>query len=362
MPILQHKLVMKSIEALHDEALALVPDPASDRGVTAPPAVLHAATPRQDTPINLPKNTSADASADTSADTAQKTASDDDIMARIDQLLKKLDEDDDLAIAPPPVEGPQFEVPRPDTEHMTGDAGHTETANNITTDNLANPDSHVLSDAADHAVENAILDVAVDGVAEDTAGKPFGETDNAATDIVSDNLFVDDQPGKTAADDQTQALADIAAAIYQARQQAVDTVVADASQNNTAPFDMNALSATVADEVRRTVSAVITAELPKMVRDAVGEAIRTLPADARHQPAPTTGIRSAAKKGTARKTAAIKKAVAKKAGTKKAGVKKPAAKKAAGKTTPKNKLSSKKVGAKKAATKKATAKKTAKST
>lgn len=356
---------MKSIEALHDEALALVPDPASNRGVTAPPAVLHAATPPQDTPINLPKNTAADASADTSADTAQKTASDDDIMARIDQLLKKLDQDDDVAIAPPPVEGPQFEVPQPDTEHMTGDAGHTETADNITTDNLANPDSHVLSDAADHADENAILDVAVDGVAEDTAGKPFGETDNAATDTatdtatdnVSDNLFVDDQPGKTAADDQTQALADIAAAIYQARQQAVDTVVADASQNNTAPFDMDALSATVADEVRRTVSAVITAELPKMVRDAVGEAIRTLPADARHQPAPTTGIRSAAKKGTARKTAAIKKAVAKKAGTKKAGAKKPAAKKAAGKTTPKNKLSSKKVGAKKA-----TAKKTTKST
>ena len=366
MPILQHKLVMKSIEALHDEALALVPDPASNRGVTAPPAVLHAATPPQDTPINLPKNTSADASADTSADTAQKTASDDDIMARIDQLLKKLDQDDDVAIAPPPVEGPQFEVPQPDTEHMTGDAGHTETADNITTDNLANPDSHVLSDAADHADENAILDVAVDGVAEDTAGKPFGETDNAATDTatdnVSDNLFVDDQPGKTAADDQTQALADIAAAIYQARQQAVDTVVADASQNNAASFDMDALSATVADEVRRAVSAVITAELPKMVRDAVGEAIRTLPADARHQPAPTTGIRSAAKKGTARKTAAIKKAVAKKAGTKKAGAKKPAAKKAAGKTTPKNKLSSKKVGAKKAATKKATAKKTTKST
>jgi len=335
MPILQHKLVMKSIEALHDEALALVPDPASNRGVTAPPAVLHAATPRQESPLNLPKNTAADASADTSADTAQKTASDDDIMARIDQLLKKLDEDDDVAIAPPPVEGPQQ-----DTEHMTGDADHTKTADNITTDNLANPDSHVLSDAADHADENAILDVAVDGVAEDTAGKPFGETDNAATDTatdnVSDNLFVDDQPGKTAADDQTQALADIAAAIYQARQQAVDTVVADASQNNAVHFDMDVLSAAVADEVRRTVSAVMIAELPQMVRDAVGEAIRALPADVRGQSTPTTGNPSTAKSVTARKTAAIKKAVAKKAvakktGTKKAGTKKPAAKKATSK-------------------------------
>ncbi|MEK9710714.1 MAG: hypothetical protein VW456_10790, partial [Alphaproteobacteria bacterium] len=150
-------------------------------------------------------------------------------------------------------------------------------------------------------------------------------------DIVSDNLFVDDQPGKTAADDQTQALADIAAAIYQARQQAVDTVVADASQNNTAPFDMNALSATVADEVRRTVSAVMIAELPQMVRDAVGEAIRALPADVRGQSTPTTGNPSTAKRVAARKTAAIKKAVAKKTGTKKAATKKPAAKKATSK-------------------------------
>ncbi|GIR33045.1 MAG: hypothetical protein CM15mP46_0400 [Alphaproteobacteria bacterium] len=33
MPILQNKLVMKSIEALHDEALALRPDSASENGV-----------------------------------------------------------------------------------------------------------------------------------------------------------------------------------------------------------------------------------------------------------------------------------------------------------------------------------------
>ena len=108
----------------------------------------------------------------------------------------------------------------------------------------------------------------------------------------------------------------------------VDTVVADASQNPAAPFDMDALSATVADEVRRTVSAVMTAELPQMVRDAVSEAIRTLPADTSHQPKPAPGKTSPAKAGTKRKTSAIKKAV-----TKKATSKKPVAKKATVKKT-----------------------------
>ena len=98
MPILQHKLVMKSIEALHDEALSLMPDTASNRDVTAPPAVLHAATPPQESPIDMPK--------DTSGDVQPETAGEHDIMARIDHLLKKLDEDDDVAIAPLADEGP----------------------------------------------------------------------------------------------------------------------------------------------------------------------------------------------------------------------------------------------------------------
>ena len=108
----------------------------------------------------------------------------------------------------------------------------------------------------------------------------------------------------------------------------VDKVVADTSQSPAAPFDMYALSATVADEVRRTISAVMTAELPQMVRDAVSEAIRTLPADTSHQPEPAPGKTSPAKAGTKRETSAIKKAV-----TKKATSKKPVAKKATVKKT-----------------------------
>ena len=318
---------MKSIEALHDEALSLVPDTARNRGVTAPPAVLHAATPPQESPIDAPK--------DTSEDVPSESASNHDIMARIDHLLKKLDEDDDVAITPRAGEGPQS-----NTGNMTGDAGDTTTADTITIDNLANPNSPVLSDVADHANENARLDVAVDGMAEDTADKAFSKTgDNASDDAIddtSDKIFANDQPVQTAPPDQIQALADIATAIYQARQQTVDTVIADASQNSAVPFDMDLISAAVADEVRRTVSAVMIAELPKIVRDAVGEAIRTLPADARGQSTPTIGNPSVAKSVTPHKTATIKKAgtekaIAKKTGAKKAGSKKPTVKKATSK-------------------------------
>ena len=290
MPILQNKLVMKSIEALHDEALALTPVSASESGVavSSPPAIIHATKSPHDSPVNVP------------------TADGDDIMARIDHLLKKLDEEDDAVITPPPANGPQINTPDA--------ADH---ANSTATDHppiAARPD---LTDEADITSPHESPDSAPD----DTANS--AETDNIKTDDIAA-----DHPTETSSADQDQALADIAAAIYQARQQVVDTVVADASQNPAAPFDMDALSATVADEVRRTVSAVITAELPQMVRDAVSEAIRTLPADTSHQTKPAPGKTSPAKAGTKRKTSAIKKAV-----TKKMASKKPVAKKATVKKT-----------------------------
>lgn len=290
MPILQNKLVMKSIEALHDEALALTPDSASENGVavSSPPAIIHATKSPHESPVNAPATDG------------------DDIMARIDHLLKKLDEEDDAVITPPPANGPQTNTPDA--------ADH---ANSTATDHppiAARPD---LTDEADITSPHESPDSAPD----DTANS--AETDNIKTDDIAA-----DHPIETSSADQDQALADIAAAIYQARQQVVDTVVADASQNPAAPFDMDALSATVADEVRRTVSAVMTAELPQMVRDAVSEAIRTLPADTSHQTKPAPGKTSPAKAGTKRKTSAIKKAV-----TKKVASKKPVAKKATVKKT-----------------------------
>ena len=81
MPILQNKLVMKSIEALHDEALALTPDSASESGVavSSPTVIVNASKSSHESSANAP------------------AADDDDIMARIDHLLKKLDEEDDTA-------------------------------------------------------------------------------------------------------------------------------------------------------------------------------------------------------------------------------------------------------------------------
>ena len=295
MPILQNKLVMKSIEALHDEALALTPDSASENGVavSSPPAIIHATKSPHESPVNAP------------------TADGDDIMARIDHLLKKLDEEDDAVITPPPANGPQTNTPDA--------ADH---ANSTATDHppiAARPD---LTDEADITSPHESPDSAPD----DTANS--AETDNIKTNNIQTDDTAADHPTETSSADQDQALADIAAAIYQARQQVVDTVVADASQNPAAPFDMDALSATVADEVRRTVSAMMTTELPQMVRNAVSEAIRTLPADTNHQPKPAPGKTSPAKAGTKRKTSAIKKAV-----TKKVASKKPVAKKATVKKT-----------------------------
>ena len=130
MPILQHKLVIKSIEALHDEALLLLPDTVSNRGVTAPSAVSHATTPPQESLIAAPK--------DTLSDVPPGLASDRDIMTRIDHLLKKLDEDDDAAITQQADEGPQS-----NTGNLTGDADETSTADTTAIDNSANPDSPV---------------------------------------------------------------------------------------------------------------------------------------------------------------------------------------------------------------------------
>ena len=95
MPILQNKLVMKSIEALHDEALALAPDIAIDSGVNVsfPPAIVHVTKSPHESPMNAPTDYS------------------DDIMARIDHLLKKLDEEDDAAITPPPAVRTEVNTP-----------------------------------------------------------------------------------------------------------------------------------------------------------------------------------------------------------------------------------------------------------
>ena len=128
---------------------------------------------------------------------------------------------------------------------------------------------------------------------------------------------------------QTKALADIAEAIYRHNTKQL-ILTRQTPARITLPFDMGMLSATVADEVRRTVSAVMIAELPQLVRDAVGKEIRELPGNILGQSKPVIGNPSATKSVAARKTAATRKSA-----SKKVGIKKSKAKKALGKTNAK---------------------------
>ena len=319
MPILQNKLVIKSIEALHDEALALMPNTASSAAVSSPTILQSVNTP-QDAQINAPEGKS--------ADEQPEAANNHDIMARIDHLLKKLDEDDGVDIAQPLTKCLQ-----PNNENVIGAVSDTVTSIDKTINNSLNPDKPVLSDDVTHVNVSAPLDVASGGTAGVAATKPLDKTGVHA----GDDMLADDQQGREATPDQAQALADIATAIYQARRQTFDTVVADANPNNANPFDISELSAAVANEVRRTVSSVMTAELPKMVRDAVSEAIREFPTDTRGQSKSIINNQLTAKNVASRKTAAkktpTKKAAKKKTPTKKAAKKKTAAKKAAKKKT-----------------------------
>ena len=128
--------------------------------------------------------------------------------------------------------------------------------------------------------------------------------------------------------DSVQALNDIAAAIHQAQQSQIDGDASPADPDLTPALDMAVLSATIADEVRHSVSAMIAAEMPQMVRQAVVEAIREMPTAAPGQPTPKAARKTRAKPSSANKTPA-KKPPAKETTGKKAVTKKATAKKAA---------------------------------
>jgi len=184
---------MKSIEALHDEALALAPDIASENGVavSSPPAITHATKSPHESPANA-------------------LATDgDDIMARIDHLLKKLDEEDDTAITPPPAKGPETNTPDA-ADHV----------NSTASDHLPISDRPDLTDEADITSPHE----SPDSTPNDTAV-------NAKTNNIQTDDIAADHPTETSSAEQGQALADIAAAIYQARQQVVDTCLINSRGN-----------------------------------------------------------------------------------------------------------------------------------
>ena len=274
MPILQNKLVWKSIEALHDEAVATLPDAAIDISIvkSRPTAILQQSSATK-TPL--------------------KTAGGDDVMARIDQLLGKLDEDNDAATA-------QSAPPANDQ------TASTEIANEATA-TITQTDDTAASVAASISTSASAPDD--DPVQDDPKQKDSGQSDPVQNDLV-------------------QELNDIAAAIHQAQQSQIDIDASPADPDLVPALDMAVLSATIADEVRHSVSAMIAAEMPQMVRQAVVEAIREMPTAAPGQPTPKAAKKTRAKPGTAKKTT-TKETTGKKAVTKKAAAKKTAAKKAA---------------------------------
>ena len=283
MPILQNKLVWKSIEALHDEAVATMPDAAIDIGIvkSRPTAILQQSAATQ-TPL--------------------KTAGGDDVMARIDQLLGKLDEDNDTATA-------QSAPPANDQTAST---------------EIADEATATITQADDTAAN-----VAANASAPDDAAADKQDDDPARSELVVDDP-VQDEPVQSdpVQNDSAQALNDIAAAIHQAQQSQIDSDASPADPDQAPALDMAVLSATIADEVRHSVSAMIAAEMPQMVRQAVVEAIREMPTAAPGQPTPKAAKKMRAKPGTAKKTAA-KKTPAKNTTGKKAVTKKATAKKAA---------------------------------
>lgn len=283
MPILQNKLVWKSIEALHDEAVAAMPDAAIDIGIvkSRPTAILQQSAATQ-TPL--------------------KTAGGDDVMARIDQLLGKLDEDNDTATA-------QSAPPANDQTAST---------------EIADEATATITQADDTAAN-----VAASASAPDDAAADKQDDDPARSELVVDDP-VQDEPVQSdpVQNDSVQALNDIAAAIHQAQQSQIDGDASPADPDLTPALDMAVLSATIADEVRHSVSAMIAAEMPQMVRQAVVEAIREMPTAAPGQPTPKAARKTRAKPSSANKTPA-KKPPAKETTGKKAVTKKATAKKAA---------------------------------
>lgn len=291
MPILQNKLVWKSIEALHDEAVAAMPDAAIDIGIvkSRPTAILQQSAATQ-TPL--------------------KTAGGDDVMARIDQLLGKLDEDNDTATA-------QSAPPANDQ------TASTEIADEATA-TITQAD-----DTAANVAASVSASVAASASAPDDAAADKQDDDPARSELVVDDP-VQDEPVQSdpVQNDSVQALNDIAAAIHQAQQSQIDGDASPADADLTPALDMAVLSATIADEVRHSVSAMIAAEMPQMVRQAVVEAIREMPTAAPGQPTPKAARKTRAKPSSANKTPA-KKPPAKETTGKKAVTKKATAKKAA---------------------------------
>ena len=277
MPILKNKLVWKSIEALYDEAVATMPDAAIDIGIIkSRPTVILQQTGAAQTPL--------------------KIAGGNDVMARIDHLLGELNEDDDAPAAQSaPVANDQAESTEIADEATATITQTVDTAASVSagvTASVSAPDDAATDVRNDDPVQN-------DPVQNDPVQNDSGQDDSGQDETVQN--------------DPRQALNNIATAIHQAQQNQINSDAPPADPDLTPALNMAVLSSTIADEVRNSISMMIAAEMPQMVRQAVVEAIREMPTAAPDQPQPKAAKKTRAKPGTTKKPPAIKKAVTKKA-------------------------------------------------
>ena len=239
MPVLKNKIVWKSIEALHDEAIAKSADTV---GLieSSPTAINH-----EDQKPNQPLDTS-----------------DGDVTARIDKLLEKLDENEESGIP--------------------------------------NDGQKEINDTVNNASE-IVLDHKINRI-------------DPKNSVANDMSFA-----ATVKTEKDHKLVDIAAAIQEAQQIAEKAALDKGGPVSTIPSDMSIFSSNLVDEVRRTVSLVIASEIPRLVHQAVGEAIRE--------------TSSNDPKAVPDKKVRAKRNMTKKIGTKKTGAKKTSAKKTSAKKT-----------------------------
>ena len=247
MPILKNKIVWKSIEALHDEAIGTMPNTSNDIRVieSGPTAVLNEGSVVEQT----------------------LQTSGDDVTARIDKLLEKLDENE----------------------------------NSVTFFEENKQNNYVANDAkkVDQSYETAPVN---------------------STEAVTNNVSL----ANPASTEQDSALIGIAAAIHEAQQNSAKAPTETSDSDTPPQFDMAVLSTTIADEVRRAISLVIASEMPRVVRQAVSDVIHESTAS-EPKPTPTKKMRA---KRSAIKKPETKKPETKKPATKKTQNKKTTAKKA----------------------------------
>jgi hypothetical protein len=226
MSILQNKLIWTSIEALHDEATAATASSTSKTVIIES----HSAAVLQTVRID---------SHDPSTD----------VMSRINNLMQQLDNDHYTPIEKPAIS--ESTVPY-SFDTTVQNKVHPEPADNEPVKEL-------------QAIQNPII---IPNTTDDDESKSLIVTKTNNTDV-------DETLDSSKQNDDT--LINIAEAIDRARQMPAETTHSAKTNDITPQIDINDLTATLVNEMRSTVSNMLTTELSTVVKQAVNEAFQNLP-------------------------------------------------------------------------------------